>query len=97
MSSQIPYTVQGSYDQLLSWTGHPAAVIKCTIRDIYEASTIRRNHSYGKQRSPLFVIPLIVPVRCSGTNLPSRPVPVSECRYCWVDIELELCAVGEGS
>ncbi|KAI5452752.1 hypothetical protein NCC49_000499 [Naganishia albida] len=53
MSSQLTFTGQGSYDQLLSWTGHPAAVIKCTIQDIYEASTIRRNHSYAE---PIFLL-----------------------------------------
>ena len=48
---QVPPADQCSYEQLQIWTGHPAAVIKCTIPDIYEAPTIRRNQAYGESIS----------------------------------------------
>ncbi|GHJ86474.1 hypothetical protein NliqN6_2876 [Naganishia liquefaciens] len=50
---QVPPADQCSYEQLQIWTGHPAAIIKCTIPDIYEAPTIRRNQAYAE---PIFLL-----------------------------------------
>ncbi|KAJ9101774.1 hypothetical protein QFC21_003113 [Naganishia friedmannii] len=44
---------KSSYDELQSWTGHPAAVIKCSVPDVYQASTIRRNQLYAE---PIFML-----------------------------------------
>jgi hypothetical protein len=65
-ASQTPSGNRCSYDQLQSWTGHPVATIKCTIQDIFEAPTIRRNQAYGELASAYYVPALTCPLRCSA-------------------------------